>query len=360
MTAYRIYADGSLVATVEDRSWVHEGLGDGESRTYRVSAENLVGEGPLSDATSATTLDRPTAPRNLSASAGPGIGEISIAWDPPADDGGTDVTVYRIYRDDQLVAETASRSFVDTGLANGTSYSYRVSAVNAVGEGPRSGTAGAETYSRPSGIWWIVASPGPERGQISVHWVQPRDDGGLPLDGYRVHRDGEPIATVEGQTFVDTGLGDGETHTYRVSALNAVGDGPLSEPASATTWALPEAPRDVEADPARPGEDRPTEVFTIELTWTAPADTGGLALDRYRIYRGQSPDDLSPLTDVDGDVTAYTDADLDPTVGYVYRLRAVNDLGTSPLSGQACSGPFPWIEQTETVRTSPCAAPVPV
>lgn len=359
VTAYHVYADGSHVATVEDLSYVHDGLGDGKTHSYRVSAENLVGEGPLSTATSATTLDRPTAPRNLSASAGPGIGEISIAWDRPADDGGTNVTAYRIYRDDRMVAETASRSFVDTGLSNGTRYTYRVSAVNEVGEGPRSQTADAETYSQPSGIWWIVASPGPQRGQISVHWAQPRHTGGLPIDGYRVHRDGEAIATVEGQTFVDTGLGDGETHTYRVSAVNEVGDGPLSEPVTATTWALPEAPEDVEADPAMPDGDRPTEVVSIELTWTAPADDGGLALDRYRIYRGRSPDDLSPLTSVDGDVTRYVDRNLDPTASYVYRVQAINGLGASPLSEQTCSAPFPWLERTETVRDSRCADPVP-
>jgi hypothetical protein len=56
------------------------------------------------------------------------------------DDHGSAITAYRIYRNGGLLASVdgGSRTYVDTAITAGTSYSYAVSAVNASGEGARS------------------------------------------------------------------------------------------------------------------------------------------------------------------------------------------------------------------------------
>ena len=89
----------------------------------------------------------PAAPSSLSALAGDGA--VSLSWSAPSFDGGSPITSYRIYRGESPGGETfltslgTVTSFQDSGLTNGTTYYYRVSAENALGEGPLSTEASA-------------------------------------------------------------------------------------------------------------------------------------------------------------------------------------------------------------------------
>ena len=82
-------------------------------------------------------------------------GGVSLAWDAPAD-GGAALLGYRIYRGQAggaktlLTAVGTATSFTDSSALLGTTYSYEVSAVNRVGESPRSGAQpaqGAHTFT---------------------------------------------------------------------------------------------------------------------------------------------------------------------------------------------------------------------
>jgi hypothetical protein len=69
---------------------------------------------------------------------------VTLSWQAP-DNGGSDITGYRIYRGTASGSETFLATagtkgvFVDTNVEPGTKYFYRVTAVNAVGEGPYCG-----------------------------------------------------------------------------------------------------------------------------------------------------------------------------------------------------------------------------
>ena len=91
---------------------------------------------------------RPTAPQSLGASSG--NAQVVLTWSPPASDGGSQVTSYKVYRSTSSGAETllptptiTGTTYTDATAANGTTYYYKVTAVNAVGEGPLSNEANA-------------------------------------------------------------------------------------------------------------------------------------------------------------------------------------------------------------------------
>jgi hypothetical protein len=116
----------------------------------------------------------PSEPLNLA-----GVGgdrKVTLTWSPPASSGNAPVTNYRVYRgttsgSERFLAEISNlTSHVDTGLASGTTYWYRVSARNAFGESPLSIGAGATTPNAP-----YVTSVLPADGQTGVsafQWVR--------------------------------------------------------------------------------------------------------------------------------------------------------------------------------------------
>lgn len=76
----------------------------------------------------------------------PGDGELTAAFDPPAADGGSPVTSYRVTCSDgsaSVEVTGVSGPLVLTGLANGVTYTCEVSATNALGEGPLSNSLDA-------------------------------------------------------------------------------------------------------------------------------------------------------------------------------------------------------------------------
>jgi fibronectin type 3 domain-containing protein len=89
----------------------------------------------------------PTAPAAPAAVAG--AGSVTVSWGPPSWDGGSPITEYRVYRGTSPGSETflesagTATSFIDTGVTNGVTYSYRVSATSANGEGPLSSSVSA-------------------------------------------------------------------------------------------------------------------------------------------------------------------------------------------------------------------------
>ncbi|AGB05273.1 parallel beta-helix repeat (two copies) [Aciduliprofundum sp. MAR08-339] len=94
-----------------------------------------------------TVIMVPLPPQNLQAKAGDGY--VNLTWSAPADNGGSAITEYRIYRNGTLIATVpASRLWYnDTNVTPGQTYIYYVTAVNSVGESDKSN----EVQATPSG-----------------------------------------------------------------------------------------------------------------------------------------------------------------------------------------------------------------
>jgi PKD repeat protein len=148
------FGDGSATSTVQNPSHTYNSTG-----TYTATLTVTDSAAPVHTATSNVTITAspiagtvPGAPTGLTAS--PGNAQISLSWTAPASNGGVNITSYRVYRGTASGGETlltsggcsglgAVLSCADTGLTNGQIYFYKVSAVNAIGEGPQSNEASA-------------------------------------------------------------------------------------------------------------------------------------------------------------------------------------------------------------------------
>ncbi len=128
----------------------------------------------------------PSAPQNLVASS---VSDgISLSWSPPTSDGGSPITSYKIYRGTISGTETyftsvTDTSYTDTSVSAGTTYYYKVSAVNIAGEGPPSNEANA-TFGPPKITFYMD----PPSGTVTADGVTKNNgDTGTYASGVRVH-----------------------------------------------------------------------------------------------------------------------------------------------------------------------------
>jgi fibronectin type 3 domain-containing protein len=360
VTGYKLYrgttsgGESFLTNLSTATSTTDTGLTNGQAYYYQLAAVSSAGEGARSAEASATPATLPDAPRSLAASRGPGAGQITLTWQAPASNGGAAITGYRVYRGDSSGSEALLQqvgsvlTFTDTGIPAGATRYYQVSAVNAVGEGSASGEASGSAPVAPSAPASLAAARGPGAGQITLTWPAP-GDGGSPISGYRVYRGdasgGEAFLASTGTTlsYVDSGLPNGVTRCYQLSAVNAAGEGPRSPEACAFTSSPPGPPRSLAGSPALAFSLQGTNVYGgVALRWDAPLDNGGAAVTAYLIYHATAPGQEQFLQQV-GNVLSYTDNHADLLRPNYYTVRAVNGVGTGPASNEACAYTYPWI-----------------
>jgi hypothetical protein len=342
ITGYRIYrgttsGTETLLTTVGNvLAFNDTGLTGGATRFYQVSALNGA-EGPRSNEVSGTTPPVPGVPRNVATTGG--ADRITVSWQAPLDDGGSAVTGYKVYRGSSAGSETLFAalgnvaSFIDTPLATGVTFFYRVSARNANGDGPLSLSVAGRTTTPPSAPLNPAAIP--SAGRIDVTWSAPSNNGGTAISSYRIYRgpDGASLSlrgTAAGLAFGDVSLPAGTTFFYAVSAVNAAGEGPLSAVVSATTPVPPAAPANVLAQPG-------SGIGQIRITWSPPPSNGGSPVTKYQIYRA----DMLIAT-INAPVSTFTDSGRQVLQSYTYRVSASNAVGEGAKSSGSCSKPFPW------------------
>jgi len=153
-------------------------------------------------------------------------------------------------------------TYTDSAVTNGVPYYYQVSAVNSPGEGAKSNEASATPNapppppSPPSAPQNLAATAG--NAQVGLTWQAPASNGGSPITNYRIYRgtssNGETLLATIGNvlTYTDTAVTNGVAYYYQVSAVNAAGEGPRSNEASATPSLPPPPPPDfgISATPA--------------------------------------------------------------------------------------------------------------
>lgn len=80
----------------------------------------------------ARDVQAPSIPQNLSAS-NVTSNSVTLTWSPSTETGGSGLAGYRVFRNDNLIATVNGTTFINSGLAAGTQYRYRVAAVDNAG-----------------------------------------------------------------------------------------------------------------------------------------------------------------------------------------------------------------------------------
>lgn len=330
------YAEVAVVSNVEARVFVDSGLGPGISYHYRVVAHNEAGASVETAPVTVVAPGTPGPPSNVTVEKS-GVASLRVQWGPPSDDGGLGVQGYVVMRANastgpfHVVAQTSATSFVDTGLAAGRTFHYRVHAKNEAGIGVESSVAAESTFGVPSAPA-VQVEQGQSAGELRVSWQPPADNGGLSVSAFVVFRAEArsgpfvEVATVtDASVFVDSDLSPGTTFYYQVRAQNAAGIGLESSVDAEATFDTPTAPRQMAA----------TRVYAageINVTWHVPEHDGGLEVSRYVVSRANAS--AGPFVEVAvvADVTWYLDVGLQAGARFWYRVVAENAAGPGLVS----------------------------
>ncbi|HEX8970788.1 PKD domain-containing protein [Oryzihumus sp.] len=208
------FGDGSASSTAQNPSHTYNNAG-----TYTATLTVTDSAAPAKTATSSVSVTAspiagapPGAPTGLTGTAS--SGQVSLSWTAPSSNGGVNITSYRVYRGTTSGGETlltsggcsglgAVTSCTDTGLTNGQTYYYKVSAVNSIGEGAQSTEASATPSSCTSGQ--LLGNPGFETG-TAPPWAA--------TSGVVSNSSTEPARTGSWKAWLD---GYGTTHTDTLS-----------------------------------------------------------------------------------------------------------------------------------------------
>jgi large repetitive protein len=273
-------------------SAIVDGLMDGSSYTFTVTATNSVGTSDPSNTTNAVIPSglpfAPGAPVHTLDH--PEDGQASLAWTAPPTqsdgtpgDNGAPITSYTVTASPGGLQQTSTgTSLVFTGLTDGTTYTFTVAATNAKGIGASSAASDSILVAGPPDAPTNVQVQSGD-GQATVTWTGSGTHG-TPVTSYTVTASpgGASATTADGHTTTATvaGLSNGTNYTFNVVAHSAAGDS-AGGSSGGTPAGAPFSPTftNIQAG-AEP------EAHTAVLTWDAPAQRSD----------GTPGDNGSPLT----------------------------------------------------------------
>ena len=330
-TSYRVFRSESrgtgysLLGTTTATSYTNTGAAVGKTYYYRVKAVNSVGTSGYSNIVSGKA--KTAAPAAPSVTAGnSSTGKPQLTW--KAVSGAVKYEVYRSTRQNSgysLLGTTTSTSYVNTGASTGTTYYYRVKAVNrngmasgysnivsckakAAAPAAPSVTAGNSSTGKPRLTWKAVS------GAVSYRIYRSESRG----TGYSL------LGTTSSTSYVNTGAAAGKTYYYRVKAVNRDGmaSGYSNIVSGKATLPAPVLNIGLSVSSGKP-----------MLAWDAvPGATS------YRIYRSTSRGTGYSLLATTTS-TSYVNTSAAKGTTYYYRVKACNAAGLSPYSNIVSARP---------------------
>ncbi|BDG02714.1 fibronectin type III domain-containing protein [Anaeromyxobacter oryzae] len=330
-------ATGTKIAGAASGSAV-TGLANGTPYYFVVTAVNLAGESAESSpAASATPLPPiPAPPASVTAVAGDG--KVTVSW--TASSGATSYDLYwstspAVSKATGTRVAGATSGSAVTGLANGTTYYFVITAVNLGGASAESSPAASATPVPPVPAPPANVSAVAGVGEAIVSWTA--SSGATSYDLYWSTSPAVSKATgtkITGAVSGDavTGLAIGTTYYFVVTAVNLGGESAESSPAASAT--------PVSAAPAAPtGVTAAAGIGKATVSWTASSGATS-----YNVYWSTSAAvSKTNGTKVAGATSGATIAGLTASTGYFFVVTAVNAGGESAESSAASVTALPAV-----------------
>lgn len=264
---------------------------------------------------------------------------MTVTWTVPSNTG-SPITGYEVFYGTTGVPTTtfvvAASSAVDitiTGLNANTTYFINVVAVNAAGNSVASVDVSTTTTNVVPAAPTIGTAT-PHLNSVTITWTAPTANGGSPITGYEVFFG---LAGASGVKFgptlssatltVDvTGLSAATSYNFYVVAINALGNGPVSGNATATTTnVVPNAPSGVTVTSP--------SLSSITVNWTAPTANGGSSITGYEVFYGTSADPTTKFGSTLGPLALSVEVTgLLPGTQYYFAVKVINAAGSSTAS----------------------------
>ena len=219
-----------------------KGLAIGTAYTFTVTASNAVytSESSVASSPAITPITTPDAP-TIGTATTLSDSEISVAFTPPSNGGGSPITSYTVTSSPGGYTATGSTSpIVVSGLNGGTGYTFTVTATNAAGTSDASGSSNQATTDTRISDAPIIGTATAGFEQATITFTAPAHDGGAAITSYvATSSPGGIRGTVSGPgsgEITVTGLTNGVDYTFTVTAVNENG---TSAPSSASNPVIP-------------------------------------------------------------------------------------------------------------------------
>uniref|UniRef100_A0A8B9J8S3 Fibronectin type-III domain-containing protein 3A n=1 Tax=Astyanax mexicanus TaxID=7994 RepID=A0A8B9J8S3_ASTMX len=286
---------------------------------FRVAAYNAEGKSNPSPVSEFTTApDRPSCPCRPSVKGKPHPTSFRMTWDPPKDNGGSDVSEYVVEMSEagsgsswEQVYRGSAMECVCDGLKPGCSYQAKVYCLSVGGQSPLPAVPPG-----PCQPPRVVGKP--KAREVQLRWASPQVDGGSAVCSYSVEvfapqaEEGKEVYQGSDLDCTVCSLLPGRSYGFRLRAANK---------SHLFCYGAPE--------PCRPPHVVCKSPSCAVVSWEAPP-CNGAAVTEYRLEWGAAEGSMQVC--FTGPGTSHELKGLLPATNYFCRVQAVNVAGVGPFS----------------------------